>query len=57
MKDFVKGLHTKTWEEIEKNLNVDKWLGNLVNQRLIVPNQRLARTPEEDMSGSDGVTF
>ena len=38
IKHFVKGLDTKTREEIEKNLDVDKWLGNLINERLIVPN-------------------
>ena len=32
-------------------------MDNLINQILIVPNQRLARIPEEDMSGSDDVTF
>ena len=57
IKDFVKGLDTKTREEIGKNLNVDKWLGNLINERLIVPNQRLATTSEEDTSRSDDVTF
>ena len=57
IKDFVKGLNTKTREEIQKNLNVDKCLGNLINERLIVPNQSLAMIPEEDMSRSDDVTF
>ena len=57
IKDFVKGLDTKTREEIEKNLNVDKSLGNLINERLIVPNQSLAMIPEEDTSRSDDVTF
>ena len=57
IKHFVKGLDTKTREEIEKNLNVDKWLGNLINERLIVHNQSLAMIPEEDTSRSDDVTF
>ena len=57
IKDFVKGLDTKTREKIEKNLNVDKSLGNLINERLIVPNQSLAMIPEEDTSRSDDVTF
>ena len=57
IKHFVKGLDTKTREEIEKNLNVDKWLGNLFNERLIVHNQSLAMIPEEDTSRSDDVTF
>ena len=57
IKDFLKGLDTKTREEIEKNLNVDKSLGNLINERLIVPNQSLAMIPEEDTSRSDDVTF
>ena len=57
IKRFVKGLDTKTREEIEKDLNVDKWLGNLINERLIVPNQSFAMIPEEDTSRSDDVTF
>ena len=57
IKHFVKGLDTKTREEIEKNLDVDKWLGNLINERLIVPNQSLAMIPEGDTSRSDNVTF
>ena len=57
IKDFVKGLDTKTREEIGKNLNVDKWLGNLINERLIVPNQSLSMIPKEDTSRSDDVTF
>ena len=30
---------------------------NLINERLLVPNQRLAMIPEEDTSHSDEVTF
>ena len=57
IKDSIKWLDSKTKEKIEKNLNVDKWLGNLINERLIVSNQRLATVPEVDTSRSDDITF